>query len=127
LRVEQAAVPIEVVRASAESLPFLSNSFDIVVGTLFLCTIPDPLAALSEIRRVCKPGGTVFLFEHVRSDHNLMGKLQDWLTPAWKRLCGGCHLNRNTLELVKQAGFQITDVEWMYKKLFLIVGAKNEK
>jgi ubiquinone/menaquinone biosynthesis C-methylase UbiE len=124
---KQSPVPIEVVRASAERLPFYPDSFDTVVGTLVFCTIPDPLAALQEVRRVCKPGGLILLFEHVRVNHPIGGALQDWLTPAWKRLCSGCHLNRNTLQLIEQAGFRIAHAEWKYKKLILVVEARNEK
>jgi ubiquinone/menaquinone biosynthesis C-methylase UbiE len=126
-RAEQSAVPVEVVQAGAERLPFEANRFDSVVCTLVLCTIPDPLAALAEIRRVCKPGGTLLLFEHVLLEHPLWNAVQHGLTPAWKKMCGGCHLNRNSLALVQQAGFQIAHLEWRYKKLFLAAEARNEK
>jgi len=126
-RAEHAAVPVEVVQAGAERLPFESNRFDSVVCTLVLCTIPDPLAALVEIRRVCKPGGTLLLFEHVLLENPVWSAAQRGLTPMWKKLCGGCHLNRNSLAFVQQAGFQITDLEWKYKKLFLVAEARNEK
>ncbi|WP_276352380.1 class I SAM-dependent methyltransferase [Cohnella caldifontis] len=124
-RARQSRVPIEVIDAGAERLPFESDTFDAAVGTLVFCTIPDPKTALEEIRRVCKPGGTLVLFEHVKMDQPALGKLQDWLTPAWKRMCGGCHLNRNTLQHVEQAGFRIRRTERMYKNLFLIVEAEN--
>jgi ubiquinone/menaquinone biosynthesis C-methylase UbiE len=124
-RARHSKIPIEVVRAVAEHLPFPADRFDSVVGTLVFCTIPDPAAALREIRRVCKPGGRLLLFEHVRLNHPFWGGLQDWLTPAWKRMCGGCRLNRSTLDLVGQTGFQVLRTEWLYKKLFLIVEARN--
>jgi ubiquinone/menaquinone biosynthesis C-methylase UbiE len=127
VRVNQSDLNIEVIRASAEQLPFHSDTFDSVVGTLVFCTIPDPVVALKEIRRVCKPGGKVLLFEHVRLSHPIWGTLQDWLTPTWRKLCSGCHLNRNTLDAVEQAGFQVTHIEWKYKKLFVVVEAVNAK
>lgn len=127
IRAQLSDIPIEVIRAGAEKLPFHPNSFDCVVGTLVFCTIPDPHAALAEIRRVCKPDGKILLFEHVRLDHPVWGKLQDWLTPSWKRLCGGCHLNRRSLEWVERAGFKVISIEWIYRRLFLIVEAKNQK
>ncbi|UUZ82011.1 class I SAM-dependent methyltransferase [Paenibacillus sp. P26] len=68
-----AAVPIEVVQAGAERPPFPADYFDTVVGTLVFCTIPDPLAAMHEIRRVLRPGGTVLLLEHVRLRHPVWG------------------------------------------------------
>jgi len=126
-RAMKANVPIEVISANAEELPFPDDSFDTVVGTLVLCTIPDPAKALKEIRRVCKPDGQVLFFEHVRLNHPVLGRLQDLLTPLWKRLCDGCHLNRNTLELVKRAGFKVIRIEKYYKALFLVIKTINEK
>jgi ubiquinone/menaquinone biosynthesis C-methylase UbiE len=127
LRAQQAPVSIDVRDGQAESLPFPDNRFDTVVGTLVLCTIPDPIKALEEIRRVCKPNGQVLFFEHVRINNSVLGILQDKLTPIWKRLCDGCHLNRNSLELMKKSGFKVTRVERLYKKIFVIVEAVNRK
>ena len=123
-RTTQVAVPIEVIVANAEALPFPDHTFDTVVGTLVFCTIPDPCQALCEMRRICKPAGKVLFFEHVRVHHPLVGRLQDWLTPLWKRMAGGCHLNRNTLALIKQAGFEVTCIEPQYQELFLVIEAK---
>jgi ubiquinone/menaquinone biosynthesis C-methylase UbiE len=124
LRTTQVAVPIEVIVANAEALPFPDHTFDTVVGTLVCCTIADPCQALCEMRRICKPAGKVLFFEHVRVHHPLVGRLQDWLTPLWKRMAGGCHLNRNTLALIKQAGFEVTCIEPHYQELFLVIEAK---
>lgn len=126
-RTRKSRVPIEVISAGAEGLPFPDNSFDTVVGTLVLCTIPDPSKALEEIRRVCKPGGKVLFFEHVRLNQPVLGRLQDWLTPVWKRFCDGCHLNRNTLELIRQTGLQVVRVEGYANDLFLVVETENKK
>ncbi|WP_409340708.1 class I SAM-dependent methyltransferase [Paenibacillus sp. MBLB4367] len=126
-RVRLSDIPIETVLARAESLPFPADSFDTAVGTLVLCTIPDPLVALAEIRRVCRPGATVLLLEHVKVDHPVWGALQSKLTPAWKRLCGGCHLDRNTLDSVKRAGFRVRRAERKYKGLLLMIEAENDK
>ncbi|MFC4767129.1 class I SAM-dependent methyltransferase [Effusibacillus consociatus] len=126
-RAKNAHVPIEVISAKSEQLPFPDNSFDAVVNTLVLCTIPDPVKALAEINRVCKSDGKVLFFEHVRLDDPILGRLQDWLTPVWKRLCDGCHLNRNTLELIKQAGFKVTRIQRYYKDIFLVIETLNQK
>ncbi|BCJ88359.1 class I SAM-dependent methyltransferase [Effusibacillus dendaii] len=126
-RAAEAHVPIEVLAAGAEKLPFRDDSFDTVVGTLVLCTIPDPLLTLKEIRRVCKPQGQVLFFEHVRLDHAVLGRLQDWLTPVWKRLCDNCHLNRQTLELIRQSGLKVVSVEKHLKDIFLVIEAVNSK
>jgi ubiquinone/menaquinone biosynthesis C-methylase UbiE len=126
-RAMKARVPIEVIQAGAEEIPFQEDSFDTVVCTLVFCTIPNPIKALQEIRRVCKPNGTVLFFEHVRLKHSSLGKLQDLLTPVWKRLCDGCHLNRNTREMINEAGFSIIQVKSYYKDIFLTIEARNIK
>jgi ubiquinone/menaquinone biosynthesis C-methylase UbiE len=126
-RAQNASVPIDVIAAGAEELPFPDNTFDTVVGTLVLCTIPDTKKALEEMRRVCKPDGQVLFFEHVRLEHPFLGSMQDWLTPAWKRLCDGCHLNRNTLAMIEEAGFEITQVERHFKDIFLVIETVNKK
>jgi ubiquinone/menaquinone biosynthesis C-methylase UbiE len=122
-RATHATVPIEVIVARAEALPFPDHTFDTVVGTLVFCTIPEPRQALGELRRVSKPGGTALLFEHVRVHHRLAGRLQDWLTPIWKQVAGGCHLNRDTLALLTQAGFDVTCIAPHYQGLFLVITA----
>ncbi|MFD1361055.1 class I SAM-dependent methyltransferase [Lentibacillus salinarum] len=117
----ESAAPIQVWSAHAEELPFQDNTFDSIVATLVFCTIPDPLQALEEIRRVAKPGAAILLFEHVRVNQAVMEKAQDILTPVWKHLCDGCHLNRDTLATVKQAGIRISSVESFYKGVFITV------
>ena len=104
-RARQAAVPIAVILARAEALPFSDHTFDTVVGTLVFCTIPDPRQALCELQRISKPAGTALFFEHVRVHRPLAGRLQEWLTPVWKRLAGGCHVNRDTLALLTQGNY----------------------
>jgi len=89
----------------AEQLPFADGSFDTVVFTLALCTVDDPAAALAEARRVLRPPGRLLLFEHVRAERPSLAGWQDRLAPPWRRLAGGCHLNRPTGELVEPAGF----------------------
>lgn len=126
-RAEKALVPIELIISGAEELPFPDNHFDSVVGTLVLCTIPVPTKALAEIRRVCKPHGTVLFFEHVKLRRPVLGGMQELLTPVWKRICDGCHLNRDALTLVKNAGFQVTRVQGYAKNLFITIEAENDK
>ncbi|RSL29833.1 class I SAM-dependent methyltransferase [Salibacterium salarium] len=125
-KVKSAGVPLELVDASSGHLPFDDNSFDTAIGTLVLCTIPNPNRALQEIRRVCTSGAPILFLEHVRVDRPLLGRLQDWLTPFWKRLCDGCHLNRHTLDLIKQNGFRVERIEKHYKDILLVVEARNE-
>ena len=124
-RIKKSRTPIYTYEAIAEELPFADNSFDTVVATLVFCTIPDPAKALEEIRRTSKPGAQILLFEHVKMDQPVMGKTQEALTPVWKKLCDGCHLNRDTLELVKRSGLDIEQVHSYYGGLFLTIECLN--
>ena len=106
----QASVPVEVSEADARRLPFAEESFDTVVSTLVLCTIPDPHAALAEIRRVLRPGGRVLFLEHVRGEGRV-ARWQDRIQPLWSWLAAGCHPNRNTVSTIEAAGFRIEKLE----------------
>jgi ubiquinone/menaquinone biosynthesis C-methylase UbiE len=97
------------VRASAEALPFRDATFDTVVSGLVFCSVPDAKKGLSEVKRALKSQGTVRMLEHVRSTSEIGGKIQDFLQPAWTRLAGGCHNNRDTEATVNNAGFDIHD------------------
>lgn len=99
---------VELHRAAAESLPFPNASFDAVVSTLVLCTVADPARALAEVRRVLKPGGTFRFIEHVRAD-GLAGRVQDLITPLWRRIAAGCHPNRRTAASIEAAGFELLE------------------
>lgn len=96
--------------AAAEALAFPDGSFDAVTAFLTLCTVQSQEAALREARRVLVPGGELRLLEHVRLEREPLGRLQEGLTPAWKKVAGGCHLDRRTLEGVKEAGFEVERV-----------------
>ena len=100
-----------VTQADAQGLPFATGTFDTVVGTLVLCSIPDSLQALREIRRVLQPGGTLRLLEHTRGYHPIAALLTDLLNPLWFSLNGSCRLNRQTAQTVAQAGFSVTSIE----------------
>jgi ubiquinone/menaquinone biosynthesis C-methylase UbiE len=99
--------PVELHQAGAERIPFDAGRFDTAVVTFTLCTIPDTENALREIRRVLKPGGRMLFVEHTRSIQPVLAGIQDALTPLWKRIGGGCHLNRRAIELVRRAGFHV--------------------
>lgn len=98
-------------RAEAESLPFEDERFDAAVATLVLCTVIDPTRALSEIRRVLRPGGSFIFIEHVASDHPQWRRVQRWLNPLWRRLGAGCNLDRDTLVSIQKAGFRLDRLE----------------
>jgi ubiquinone/menaquinone biosynthesis C-methylase UbiE len=112
-KLADARVPVEVSTAGAEALPFPDGSFDTVVSTLVLCTVPDQEAALDEIRRVPRPGGRLLSIEHVRAAGPI-GCRQDRLGPLWRRLFGGCHPNRDTVTAIEEAGFEIETFESFY-------------
>ena len=102
-----AAVPVDLRQVDAQDLPFDDASFDTVVVALSLCTIPDPDRALAEARRVLRPDGRLLFVEHVRSGRPFLARLQSSLTPAWRKVAGGCHLDRDTVASIERAGFRI--------------------
>jgi ubiquinone/menaquinone biosynthesis C-methylase UbiE len=99
---------------SAEAIPLDTGSVDAVVTTWTMCSIPDARAALAEMRRVLRPGGELLFVEHGRAPDPWVVRLQDWLTPAWKPLAGGCHLNRPIADLITAAGFRMEDLRTGY-------------
>jgi ubiquinone/menaquinone biosynthesis C-methylase UbiE len=109
-------IPVDLIEGSAEEIPLEKASVDTVVTTWTLCTIPDASRALCEMRRVLKPGGRLLFVEHGRaSDPNVVW-WQDHLTPIWKRIGGGCHLNRAIGLLIEGAGFQFERLETSYMR-----------
>jgi ubiquinone/menaquinone biosynthesis C-methylase UbiE len=106
-----APVPVTVVTGHADELPADDASFDAVVVSLVLCSVPDPATALAEVRRVLRPGGQLRFYEHVRSHRAPLGLLEDLLTPLWSRAAGGCHLNRDLAASIHAAGFAIERLE----------------
>ncbi len=107
-RARAAAVPITLTQASVAALPFAEATFDSVVVTLVFCSVEDPLQGFLEIKRVLKPQGTLFLFEHVRSQSAWIGRVQDAIVPLTTRLLGNCHWNRDPARTVQEAGFTLT-------------------
>jgi ubiquinone/menaquinone biosynthesis C-methylase UbiE len=99
-----------------ESLPFGDDSFDAAISTWTMCTIPDVDAALAELRRVLRPGGTLHFVEHGRSPDPKVYRTQQRFEPMQRRLFGGCHLTRPIDELIKRAGFTITELDTFYEK-----------
>lgn len=108
------SVPTRVVRGSAEAIPLDAASIDTVVTTWSLCSIPDAGAALREMRRVLKPGGKLLFIEHGRSFDANVRKWQDRLNPIWRKIAGGCNLNRPIEDLVRAADFEIEEIDTCY-------------
>jgi ubiquinone/menaquinone biosynthesis C-methylase UbiE len=113
-RIAAAPFPVEVVGLDGERLPLPDASADDVLCTFSLCTIPDPVAALQEMRRVLRPGGALHLVEHGRSPDPKVRVWQDRITPVQRRLFGGCHLNRDVPALLEQAGFDASQLDAHY-------------
>ena len=102
---------VEVVQAPAEQLPFADAQFDTVVSTLVLCTVNDVPRALTELRRVLKPGGRLLFIEHIRSEEPRLAAWQDRLNRFNRIVAHGCNCNRSTLDSIRAAGFTITSLE----------------
>lgn len=113
-RIAQAALPVELVGLSAEKIPLPDASFDTVLITYTLCTIPDALAALLEMRRVLAPTGKLLFCEHGRAPDASVQRWQERLQPVWGPLAGGCHLGRDIPALLASAGFSVPDLQTRY-------------
>jgi ubiquinone/menaquinone biosynthesis C-methylase UbiE len=109
-----ALVPIRLIEASAEAMPLDDSSIDTIVMTWTGCSIPDIRSALVEMRRVLRPGGRLLFVEHGRSPDARVQVWQNRLTPLWRRVAGGCHLNRKMDDLVQDGGFVIERLDTGY-------------
>jgi ubiquinone/menaquinone biosynthesis C-methylase UbiE len=115
-RAADVVIPVSLLRASAEDLPVADAVFDTIVMTWTLCSIPNPIAALTDMRRVLRPGGRLIFVEHGLSPEIRVARWQHRLTPYWKLIGGGCHLDRQMDDLIRSAGFEIDAVETGYLK-----------
>ena len=115
-RIAASPFPVEFVGLYGEAIPLNDATVDAAVSTWTLCTIPDPVKALCEIRRVLRPAGRFHFVEHGRSPEEKIARWQDRVTPFQKRVGGGCHLNRKIDSLVLEAGFEIERLENVYMK-----------
>ena len=114
-RVAASSVPIERTGLDGQSIPLSDDSCDTALSTWTLCTIPDVAAALSEVRRVLKPGGTLHFVEHGLAPDDEVRRWQHRLEPVQKRVFGGCHLTRPIVDLLTGAGFTITEIDVFYQ------------
>ncbi|KPK60088.1 MAG: phospholipid methyltransferase [Gammaproteobacteria bacterium SG8_31] len=105
---------VEFIDLPGESIPLEANSVDTVLVTYSLCTIPDVVAALAGMRRVLKPGGSLLFCEHGIAPDESVRRWQRRLSPAWRKVAGGCHLDRDIPELIRKAGFVLVADERMY-------------
>ena len=111
-RARLTSVPVELVAGTAESLPAPDGAFDAAVVMGLLCSVPDPAAALRELRRVLKPGGELRFWEHVRSRNAAFRAFQRGIDALfWTRALGGCRTTRDTAAVIRAAGFQLVSLE----------------
>jgi ubiquinone/menaquinone biosynthesis C-methylase UbiE len=115
-RIATSAIPVEVVGLDGQSLPLDDESTDSVLCTWSLCTIPDPQAAVQEMRRVLRPGGTLHFVEHGRAPDEKVRRWQNRLNGMQRRLAGGCNLNRDIPAIIDAGGFRIADLDTYYGK-----------
>ena len=114
INIEELSFDFEFIKAFAEDIPADNNSFDTVVLTYSLCTIPDTNKALNEIRRVLKANGKLLFCEHGKAPDKVVQKWQNRINPLWKHVAGGCHLNKEIPLLIKGNGFKLKQLESMY-------------
>jgi len=105
---------VEFLKASAESIPLRDGTADTIVATFALCTVPDVKKALGEMRRVLKPGGELIFCEHGAAPDAKVRRWQDRLNPIWKKVAGGCNLNRQIPVILEQEGFKIREMDSMF-------------
>lgn len=108
--------PVELVPASAEAIPLAERSVDTVVCTFTLCSVPDPRAALAEMRRVLRPDGALLFAEHGLAPDTSVQRWQRRLNPYWRAIAGGCNMDRKMDDLIRAAGFQVADASAEYTK-----------
>jgi SAM-dependent methyltransferase len=110
-RAAELGLDVTLIQAPAEELPFESDTFDTAVSLAVLCTVGDPGRALTELRRVLRPGGRLVFLEHVRAEDPRLAGWQDRLERPWGWAACGCHPNRRTLETIEAAGFELAEID----------------
>jgi ubiquinone/menaquinone biosynthesis C-methylase UbiE len=105
---------VQLLTGSAEHIPLADRSIDTIVSTWTVCSIPDVAGALEEMRRVLRPGGRLLFVEHGRAPEPGVARWQDGLTPLWRHLSGGCHLNRKIDDLITDTRFRIDRLQTGY-------------
>jgi SAM-dependent methyltransferase len=115
-RIAAAPFPVEHAALAGDTIDAPDASFDAVVCTFTMCTVPDPAAMLRQVARVLRPGGRFFFLEHGRADDPRVRRWQDRLNGLQKALVGGCHLNRDIAALIRDAGFSVDELDKHYMR-----------
>jgi ubiquinone/menaquinone biosynthesis C-methylase UbiE len=111
---EKVPFDVEFIDLPGEEIPLDDNSVDTVLLTYTLCTIPETLKAMENMRRVLKPGGKLIFSEHGRAPDAAVEKWQNRLNGIWGKIAGGCNINRDIPTLIEEGGFKITELDQMY-------------
>ncbi|MGC8118943.1 class I SAM-dependent methyltransferase [Marinobacter sp. VGCF2001] len=111
---QKSPIHVEWLDLPGEQIPLDDNSVDTVLLTFTLCTIPDWREALRQMKRVLRPGGNLLFLEHGESPQHGIRKWQHRITPGWRKIAGGCHLNRHIADLIREAGFEIQELDNLY-------------
>jgi ubiquinone/menaquinone biosynthesis C-methylase UbiE len=112
----RAPFPVELLMQSGEEIPLGDDTVDTVVSTWTLCTIPDPIKALKEMKRVLKPSGMFIFAEHGLAPEASVRAWQERLNPLWRKVTGGCNLNRKMDDLIRAAGFSLVELDTEYAR-----------
>ncbi len=122
-KVSKAPVPVTLLEMDVEHMAFSDATFDCVIATCVFCSVPNPVAGLKEIRRVCKPNGRIVLLEHMRSENPVLGWLMDRFNFISLYLVGA-NINRRTMDNIKTAGMQIETVENLFSDILKLIVAR---
>lgn len=119
VHVRKQSFTYEFIDGNVEELPFEDDSFDTVVFTLVFCSVHNPLKGLQEIHRVLKPRGRLIFIEHILPNKPVLRPMFELMTPYWSAVAENCHLNRDTVPLIKFAGFKVLREEYFFKGVFV--------
>lgn len=122
-RAEKLGMTVDLQLMDAQNLTFPDNSFDAAITTCVFCSVPNPIVGLRELGRVVKPGGDIWLMEHMRVDKPIIGPLMDFVNPLVLRMMGA-NINRRTIENVKLAGLETENIENLVGMLFRLIHAR---
>lgn len=112
-------LPLDLATGTVEALPYEDNSFDTVIACLVFCSVPNAQKGLMEIQRVLKAGGSYLFIEHILSDGPILGPAMQVVTPLWKQIAKGCHLNRRTDQRIEELDLSLLERHYFMRRSFV--------